>query len=132
MNKILEQIKEVFKERNLEYRCVEDEYIGEYVQAQLDGCMVEFKGTNRSVRVRLCRDRVVPEARRTQVLRALNKINVTIKEGHWEMGGDGTLCFRIGVDLEGIWEIETARLVRLLEKVLQANEDFEKQEERLW
>lgn len=112
--RMLEQLKEIFEEREIKYQCDEEEYI----RAPFESFMLVFRVTERSVALRLQMREEVPEEHKIRMLRFLNRINMCTKEGHWEIQGNGKVSFRIYVDLPETGYMEKLRMEHMLEKAM--------------
>ena len=121
VNSILNKIKDVFEVKEVKYYCEEEKgriganFFDSVMMFHVEPDMVTYKMVFKGD---------VPEEKRKDVREYLNDINCILKEGHMEMDDDGTVTFRISVDMSEEPEMSEYRLLSIMGKGVHAEDTF--------
>ena len=118
---ILNKIKDVLEEKDLKYYCEEQ---NGRIGVNFPGSIMMFRVTSEFVVFKSVFKGDIPKEKRRDVLEYLNDVNCILQEGHIEMDEEGTVQFRICIDLLAEQDISEYRLWLIMGKGAHAEQTF--------
>lgn len=120
-NKIINQVKEMFDEREIHYYCEEEKG---RIGARFDEGILFFETDGPMVECQMFFIKEAPQENRLEVLKYMNRINEITKEGHLEMDKDGGMRFRTTTDISETGELSGKRMMVMVARAFSVKENF--------